>query len=161
MRRNLERVYLAIATTLLFLIATNAGAETNGAPSALERRVFDLTNAERAEMGIAPLRWDDRLGRAAQGHAANMAATNRFAHTLDRKDPGARIRAQGLSPMRWSENIYFGGSQYGTPEAAVEAWMDSRGHRLNLLDRNVTILGVGVRKNARGYYYFVQNFARP
>lgn len=144
---------------LLAFAATALHAET-GAPSADELRVFNLTNEERVHMGIAPLRWDNRMGRAAQGHAAKMMSTGRFSHNLAGTTPGSRIKAQGVRPVRWSENIYYGTGRYGTPDAAVDGWMDSSGHRANLLDRNVTIIGIGVRKDSRGRAYFVQNFAR-
>jgi uncharacterized protein YkwD len=152
-------VLAGVWSTSFVVVAEVAGA--TGAPSAIEEKVLELTNLERAEMGIAPLRWENRLGRAAQGHSVNMARTQRFAHTLDGRDPGHRIRAEGYVARRWSENIFMGGGPYGSAEAAVDAWMRSSGHRANLLDRHVTELGVGVRQSARGFWYFTQKFARP
>jgi uncharacterized protein YkwD len=134
-----------------------------GAASEAEKRVMELTNAERQRANLTLLTWDLRLGAAAQGHAANMAAQDRAEHNLDGKTPVDRMAAELYSPMSWvSENIYWGqGAGHDSPEAAVQWWMGSAGHRANILDARLKHIGVGVRAGANGKWFFCQNFGTP
>lgn len=130
-----------------------------GAGSPLERKLLSLTNTERVKAGLKPLFWDVRLGAAAQGHAANMARQETSAHVLDGMSPVDRIRAERFPFGLVAENIYWGqGSGFTTPEAAVYWWMNSAGHRANILDPRVKALGVGIRTASSGQVHFCQNF---
>ncbi|GAA0836502.1 CAP domain-containing protein [Streptosporangium amethystogenes subsp. fukuiense] len=126
--------------------------------STTSEEVVRLTNAERQKGGCAPLVSDPRLRSAAQGHSDDMAAKNYFSHTSpDGTDMTARIKASGFSPMRaWAENIAMG---QRTPAEVVRAWMNSSGHRANIMNCAYTHLGVGVADSSRGIYW-TQNFAK-
>ncbi|MEU9822650.1 CAP domain-containing protein [Pseudonocardia alni] len=115
-------------------------------------RVVELTNAERAAAGCGALRADPRISAAAQGHSEDMAAQGYFAHdSRDGRDFADRITAAGYDSPG-AENIAM-----GQPDAAtvVQDWMESPGHRKNILDCSLTTIGVGL---ADGYW--TQDFGR-
>lgn len=109
-------------------------------------RVLELTNAERARVGLAPLTLNSSLATAAQTHSQNMASQDFFSHTgLDGSSPTDRARIAGYSGGA-SENIGVG---YTSAEAAVNGWMNSPGHRENILNPDYRSIGIG--------YYFLEN----
>ena len=99
-----------------------------------------LTNIERSKNGCSAVRVDSRLQTAAELHSKDMVDRNYFDHTTpDGKDPGDRAAAQGYP--NWSgENIAQG---YPTPAAVVQGWMNSPGHRANILNCQSKATGVG------------------
>ncbi|WP_369275670.1 sigma-70 family RNA polymerase sigma factor [Streptomyces sp. R11] len=104
-------------------------------------QVLAITNAERAKAGCSPLKLDDRLARAAQLHSEDMSANDYFDHTsLDGRSFADRATAQG-HPSPGAENIAQGQS---SPEAVMNAWMNSPGHRANLLNCSLATMGVGL-----------------
>jgi uncharacterized protein YkwD len=106
-----------------------------------------LLNRERARHGLAPLRRNPILELASQGHSEDMAARNFFAHeTPDGADPGARMAAAGypVTAATTGENLAWGEESKSTPVRIVQAWMDSPGHRANILRPKFTEVGVGV-----------------
>jgi uncharacterized protein YkwD len=116
--------------------------------------VVEATNAERAAAGCDDLRVDLRLAAAAQGHAEDMAEKGYFSHTgQDGREFDERIRAEG-HPSPGGENIAQGQE---TADAVVAAWMDSPGHRRNILDCSFTSIGVGYEADGD---HWVQNFGR-
>ncbi len=137
---------------------TPTPAPSSAPGSSLSEEVVRLTNVERQKNGCGPLVSDPQLRSAAQGHSDDMAAKNYFSHTSqDGRDMTDRIRASGFSPMRaWAENIAMG---QRTPAEVVTAWMNSSGHRANIVNCAYTHLGVGVANSSRGIYW-TQNFAR-
>ncbi|MFB2938268.1 CAP domain-containing protein [Aerosakkonemataceae cyanobacterium BLCC-F154] len=110
-------------------------------------RVLELTNIERSKYGLQPLTFNPQLAQAAQIHSQNMALQDFFDHTgLDGSRPSDRATAVGYPSTFVGENIYAG---LNTPEAVVEGWMNSSGHRANILNPDYRALGVG--------YYFLAN----
>jgi uncharacterized protein YkwD len=126
----------------------NPTGSTPATSGAVADEVLQLTNAERAKVGCAPLHADSRLAAAAQGHSADMASRGYFAHvTPEGQTPWDRAKAAGYdSPS--AENIAMG---YRTPADVVAAWMKSDGHRQNILNCASHALGVGF--DPRGYYW--------
>ncbi|PRY02705.1 CAP domain-containing protein [Allonocardiopsis opalescens] len=118
--------------------------------SPIEDEVVALTNRERTAAGCPALSVDERLHAAAEGHSGDMAERDYFSHESPEGDgPGERAAAQGYP--RWSgENIAM-----GQPDAAsvVQAWMDSPGHRDNILNCSSTDIGVGAVDSGRGIYW--------
>lgn len=111
-----------------------------GAISAEGAAVVERTNAERAASGCGPLVVDERLTAAAQLHSEDMLAQGYFDHTsLDGRSPWDRAKAQGYANPG-AENIAKG---QATAEDVVRAWMDSPGHRANILDCDLREIGVG------------------
>ncbi|MBN6053429.1 CAP domain-containing protein [Nonomuraea sp. RK-328] len=128
---------------------------TGGGASRVEEQVVALTNKARAGNGCRPLTHDPKLHLAAERHSADMAARGFFDHTApDGSDPGSRIRAAGFTPIRaWGENIAMG---QRTAAQVVQGWLDSPGHRANIMNCSFTHIGVG--HAAKGPYW-TQDFA--
>lgn len=118
--------------------------------------VVSLTNQERAAQGLPPLRLDDALTRAAQGHAANMARQGQMSHELDGHNVSDRVSAAGFRWRYVAENIAEG---QRTPEEVMQSWMESTGHRRNILSKRADFIGVGVARSGRQLYW-CQVFAR-
>lgn len=115
-------------------------------------QVVTLTNARRQEAGCGPLKTDANVTAAAQAHAADMAARDYFAHTTPEGVTfDKRIRQAGY-PSPGAENIARGAR---TAEDVVTMWMDSPGHRANILNCDLNVIGVGLDTNG---FYWVQNF---
>lgn len=118
-------------------------------------------NARREAVGAAPLVLDPRLNDAAQKHAEDMLARSYYDHrNLEGLQPRDRVVQAGYRPIRVAENIARG---HTTVEEAMDAWMQSRGHRGNLLHAAFTEMGVGcaVGRNAAGdTVLWVQDFGR-
>ncbi len=123
-----------------------------------ERAVLDLVNQERAKRELKQLVFSGKLMRAARKHAANMASINELSHPLDGKDFWQRILDEGYSQGESAENIAQGAR---TPERVVAMWIDSPGHRENMLHPNYVEFGVGVATAASGDRFWVQVFATP
>lgn len=126
--------------------------------SAEEQAVLDLSNRERERAGLPPLRADEKLCQAAREHSTNMARQDRLDHVLDGKDPGQRLRDVGYRSFGWGENCAAG---QRTAAEAVSTWMNSPGHRANILNGSFTEIGIGIAPNGRGGHYYTQVFATP
>jgi len=125
--------------------------------TALENEVVRLTNAERVKGGCGPLKHDARLRRAAFGHSADMVKNDYFDHdSQDGRDMVDRMRATGFTGSAWAENIAMG--QRSAAEV-VQSWMNSDGHRQNIMNCSYTLIGVGAAKDAQGQIYWTQDFA--
>ncbi|MCL2600252.1 MAG: CAP domain-containing protein [Treponema sp.] len=115
----------------------------------LEMRVLELTNRERASHGLRPLIWHETLAYAAREHSADMYRNNFMGHTgSDGSTVAQRVERAGIANWRSiSENVARG---QNTPETVVAAWMNSPGHRANILYENSTHLGVGLVEWSEG-----------
>ncbi|MGW8365279.1 CAP domain-containing protein [Streptomyces wedmorensis] len=117
--------------------------------------VVELANTERERAGCGPLRSENRLRTAAQGHADDMAARGYYEHhTPEGRDAGDRITGAGYVWSTWGENIHRGPR---TPAHAMEDWMNSPGHRANILNCAFRDIGVGVTLTSNGPWW-VQDF---
>ncbi|MEZ7128927.1 CAP domain-containing protein [Nonomuraea sp. AD125B] len=135
-----------------------AKASATSVGTAVENEVVRLTNAERAKGGCGPLTHDAKLRRAAFGHSADMAKNDYFEHdSQDGRDMVDRIRATGFTGSAWAENIAMG---QRTAAEVVKGWMNSDGHRENIMNCAYTHIGVGAAKNGQGPLYWTQDFAR-
>src|SRR5216117_3210722 len=135
-------------------------APNSRAYGASEARIFDLINAERRHSGLPPLIYNEQLDRMAKIQAENMARFQKMAHTLPSAQLptlGDRARYVGYPYGRMTENVALG---YPNAETAVEGWMNSSGHRRNILDEGVVETGIGVARSSAGGLYYCQVFAR-
>lgn len=115
-------------------------------------QVIDLVNQARSDAGCDPVKVDQRLNRAAAKHSVDMAERNYFSHdTPEGEDFAERIRAEGY-PSPGAENIAQGQRNART---VMEAWMQSEGHRNNILNCELTAIGVGF---AREEFVWTQDF---
>lgn len=127
--------------------------------AALEAEVVAIVNAERAKAGCAAVTADDRLTTAARGHSTDMAARNYFSHTTPEGVAfSTRITNAGYRWSRAGENIAKG---QPTPAEVMTAWMNSAGHKANILTCAFKNIGVGVAADAQGTLLWTQDFASP
>jgi uncharacterized protein YkwD len=120
---------------------TTSPTTTTPVGGTAEAQVLQLTNNERAKAGCGPLRMNSALTRAAEAHAADMVDHHYFSHdSLDGTNPFDRMRAAGYTGGAMAENIGVG---YKTAAAVVEGWMNSAGHRRNILNCTYTVIGIG------------------
>ena len=109
--------------------------------SELINQVLKLTNAERTQAGLQPLKLNSPLINAAQDHSDDMAEDDFFSHTgVDGSSVGDRVQESGYQYSTVGENIAAG---QRTAAEVVEAWMNSPGHRANILNPDFTEIGVG------------------
>ena len=117
--------------------------------TAYEQEVVRLVNAERAKYGLSPLTANWELSRVARYKSQDMVDNRYFSHNSPTYgSPSQMIRAFGLSFRTAGENIAYG---YATPAAVVSGWMNSSGHRANILSGSYTQIGVGYV--AQGNYW--------
>ncbi|MFF8395125.1 CAP domain-containing protein [Streptomyces sp. NPDC016172] len=118
--------------------------------------VIDLTNRERGRAGLPPLSADPLLTTAAQAHSADMVARAFYAHTApDGSQPWDRAAAAGSTRRSIGENIACG---QRSPADVVEGWMNSPGHRANILKPGFTHIGIGFAGGGRAGMYWTQLF---
>ena len=142
-----------------FCLSSVLFAQTAAEIEAFEREVLRLTNIERANQGLPALEWDSRLGAAARKHSQDMARTNNLSHTgSDGSRPHERSEREGFEYSFHGENIATG---QATPANVLRSWMNSPGHRSNILNREYTHLGVGLASSAGNRNYWTQKFGRP
>lgn len=121
--------------------------------------VVRLTNVERAKVGCAPLTVHPALTAAAQGHSQDMATNNYFSHTSQSGATLAqRVQAAGYAWSYVAENIAAGSA---TPAQTVQMWMNSDGHRRNILQCSTTQIGVGYARGGSYGHYWTQDFGNP
>ncbi|MFD5426008.1 sigma-70 family RNA polymerase sigma factor [Streptomyces sp. NPDC127084] len=114
-------------------------------------QVIALVNAERSKAGCGPVSNNGRLAAAATNHSDDMAARGFFDHTNpDGEDPGDRITDAGYRWSTYGENIARGQQ---SPESVMESWMNSSGHRANILNCSFKELGVGIHNGSGGPWW--------
>jgi uncharacterized protein YkwD len=131
--------------------------------SGFEQQVIDLVNQERTSRGLNPLKRSEGLTSAARYQAADMSQDNYFSHdTFDRQ--GGNL-VKRCSPWERIANYYSGANGenaaagYSSPQAVMNAWMNSSGHRSNILNSGTVSIGVGFYQGGGDYhYYWVQDF---
>ncbi len=133
--------------------------------SQLINQVLELTNAERAKAGLNPLTLNTQLSQAAEDHSDSMANDDFFSHTgADGSSVGDRVQDADYQYSRVGENIAAGQS---TAEEVVQGWMDSPGHRANILNADYTEIGLGYEYLANDTgsvnynHYWTQVFGTP
>lgn len=120
-----------------------------------ELQVLNLVNQERAINGLSLLSADALLTSSARAHSLDMSQQNYFSHTgLDGSTPSQRIAATGYQYNAVGENIAKG---YTTAESVMNGWMNSPGHKANILESNFCDIGIGYVADG---YHWTQNFGR-
>ena len=159
-------VLRAVATIGVMLMASIGSAAPVGA---VEQEVLDLVNKQRVAAGCSPLAMQDQLTAAARGHSDAMAVQNFFSHNGKRGSTmPRRVKAQGYAGRFLAENIAAGQSSASN---VVATWMQSAGHRRNILNCKYTETGIALTYQANDapikgsryglHYYWVQVFGRP
>jgi uncharacterized protein YkwD len=125
-----------------------------------ESQSITLVNQERATNGLHLYACDQRLVNSSRGHSTDMATNDFFSHTgTGGTSGGDRMTSAGYTWNAWGENIAAG---YSTAQATHDAWMNSSGHRANILNATFCDIGVGYAYDAGSTYgyYWTQNFGR-
>jgi uncharacterized protein YkwD len=127
--------------------------------TALEDEVTVLVNRERDEAGCGAVTTDERLRTAARGHSRDMATNDYFDHTAPDGSSFVDRAARADYPRDAAagENIAYG---YRTPADVMDGWMNSDGHRRNLLTCSHRTIGVGLAYDRGGRAYWTQVFGR-
>lgn len=134
-------------------------ASRSAAKPSFQAQVIKLTNKERAKAGCKALKSNTALKSAAQKHSADMARRNYFNHTgKDGRSPFDRMTDAGYAYSAAAENIAAG---QRTPADVVKGWMNSAGHKANILNCAYTEIGVGYAKGGSYGTYWTQDFGRP
>ena len=130
-----------------------------------EKALLGLLNEARKKEKLPPLKANAILHEVARLHSANMAKQEKMAHQLDGKGVGDRTDAGGYDYRFVRENLAGAEgdveSPAPTPKEIHDKWMESKGHRANLLDQRVTEVGIAIVVSKKGTYYYTQVFATP
>jgi len=148
----LAATLLVLPSPIFHLPSSQALAAEEATP---EDRLFALINTERSKAGVPPLTRSPKLNELASEWAARMAAKNSQFH---RELTKSLLNDNGWKNL--SENIY-GPVSDGSPRAILQAWLDSEGHRENLLRESSTLGGVGIARTKSGEICAVFNGAQP
>jgi uncharacterized protein YkwD len=136
---------------------SSSAPSERGQPSGDARFLFEAANRERTSRGLRPLAWDDSLALAAERHAELMAKEKSLEHQLPGEPPlQQRANAAGARFSRVAENIAVGQDA----EEIQSSWMHSPGHRANILDPELTAVGIAVVPAAGNRLYAAEDFAR-
>lgn len=137
-------------------ITRGNASSVNNPYAELARDVLYYTNEERAKHGLTALTWEDDVAKVAQKYSEYMAKNNFLAHEgIDGSTPKTRIDDGEIKYTSLGENIGMGTEH---AKDIVRAWMESEGHRANILRPEYTHLGVGVARGDNGYLFWTQNF---
>lgn len=158
-------VFLLFSISLMAQNSPTGEERIESIHTVFEKEILDYTNIERKKHGLVPLKLDNSLSYAARYHAKDMATENYFEHdSYDRRNGRLKKsctifdRIEAFANYGYlAENISAGKTD---PEDVVRGWMKSEGHRKNILNKNMTLLGVGYYESEDSEYthYWVQNF---
>lgn len=138
---------------------TTAAAPASANFGAYEQQVVDLVNQERAAAGLPALKVNAKLAGVAEKKAEDLRDNNYFAHQSPTYgSPFDMMKQFGISYTSAGENIAKGQK---TPADVMNGWMNSEGHRANILNASYTEIGVGYVTDSNGTTYWVQHFIRP
>lgn len=127
----------------------------------MERKVFDGINAQRKKNNLSALIWDDKIMEAARSHSQNMATRNFFSHCDPRLgELDERLKRNKIEWQMCGENIFYQKGYPNPVQIAVDGWMDSPGHKKNILTPEFTHSGVGIFRRTDGTFYYTQIFIR-
>lgn len=129
---------------------------SNTGSSSVIQEVVNIVNQERSRAGLSPLRIHSQLNAAAQAHSDDMVRNNFMGHTgSDGSSMGDRIRRNGYNFRTAGENVAAGQS---SPQDVMRSWMNSPGHRQNILNPNFRDIGVGCAHGGSYGIYWTQKF---
>ncbi|MFX0548604.1 CAP domain-containing protein [Hathewaya histolytica] len=129
---------------------------TSGNFAAQQNEVLNLVNAERSKAGLKPLKLNAELNKVATLKSEDMIKNNYFSHNSPTYgSPFDMMKKFGVSYTSAGENIAMG---QPSPSEVMKGWMNSSGHRANILNGSFTELGVGVAKDSNGRLYWTQMF---
>lgn len=130
----------------------SADAEWRLAPTNAQYQAMDITNRYRRNAGLQNVYRSSQVSRAAQYHANDMARRRTMTHTgSNGSNAGQRVSAQGFFWRSVGENVAAGQT---SAQQVMTAWMNSSGHRANILNWRYQYIGIGVARGSNGVYYW-------
>ncbi len=139
--------------------SAGSGSEGRTAETTQAEAILKLVNQERSKAGVSPLKLSEKLTNVANMKAKDMADKNYFSHTSPTYgSPFDMLKKFGISFSYAGENIAAGQK---TAEEVMDSWMNSSGHRQNILNKNYTELGVGFTRGGQYGTEWVQLFIKP
>lgn len=146
--KNTKSVFLLLLTFLIFLSTfLFAQSRTNKNLKELEFELLDLVNKERKSAGLKLFIMDASLQRVARSHSSDMEKRNFFSHTNpDGESPFDRMKKAGINYMKAAENVAYNSSV----KEIHKSLMDSPGHRKNLLNPQLGMIGIGIVNSKYG-----------
>jgi uncharacterized protein YkwD len=150
-KRSIFSVILIAALTPSGPLAHSAGKSPTGRT---RDELLKLHNKERKEEGQKPLKLNADLNQAAQAYAEYLAKHDKFSHTA-KGTMSSRVKDAGYKPHAVGENIAVGAS---SPSAVVKGWMQSEGHKRNILSKKYSEVGFGFAKDKKGRILWVADF---
>jgi len=123
---------------------TETNRKLGGWCSGAMQNFTEILNGERAILGLPPLRIEEKLSAAAEGHSKDMARLGFFAHESpvpEKKSPWDRAKKAGFEGRASGENIFMGSTN---PQAAYNGWFGSDGHRFIMMASGPNVIGVGI-----------------
>lgn len=128
-------------------------------PISVSAECTALVNQYRAAAGRKPVTVDSRLTTAAEAHSIEQAQRQKMSHTgNDGSNGGQRISRLGYSWRTWAENVAAG---YNSCTSVMKAWMNSSGHKANILNSSMVHIGIGAVKGPNGTIYWTMDLAAP
>lgn len=122
----------------------------------IEKQVITMVNVERAKANLAPLKYNWQLSGVARYKSQDMIDKNYFSHQSPTYGSPFNMRKNfGIKYMAAGENIAYG---QRTATEVMKGWMNSPGHRANILSKNYSEIGVGLAKKSDGTCYWTQQF---
>ena len=138
---------------------SSAYASTASSTQAMEDQVIKLVNVQRSRRGLQTLKKNATLAKIARYKAQDMVNRHYFSHISPTYgSPFKMMENFGIRFSAAGENIAMG---QRTPQQVMNAWMNSPGHRANILSPSYTQIGVGFAKNKNGVCYWTQEFIKP
>lgn len=160
----MPRRRLAAAAVIAAVLAAGlaqAACQPPPGGAEMQKVLLKEVNAERRAAGLAPLRLDGKLEKAAQAHACDNARRHSISHeSSDGSALQHRLKRVGYAFGVAAENT---GRGFGSPERAVDWWMNSSGHRANILMKGISEIGIGIAESAApdSRLHWVLVFAKP
>jgi uncharacterized protein YkwD len=124
-----------------------------------EKKLLELINKEREKAKLPTLETSRVLFQLARDHSANMVKKGEMNHVLDGKGPAERAKDAGYEYLKIAENIAQG--EEVKLEDVVKGWMESKLHRENILNKDLTETGIGIKRTDKGEVYYTQVFGTP
>lgn len=147
------RMFFAVIAAAIVTFSAQEASAANacalpGNVNAMASAIASGVNASRKASGLAPLRYNAQLGKAAMAHACDMSVHNFFGHTgSNGSHSQARVRATGYRDCTVAENLAWG---FPDPGQIIAGWMNSAGHRRNMLHPRVSEMGIGITQGPKG-----------
>lgn len=136
--------------------SSSSGNTATGTYADFQNQVLQLVNKERTSRGLGALTMDSALNNTATLKSQDMAKLGYFDHTSPTYgSPFDMMKQFGISYRTAGENIAMGQT---SPEQVMNGWMNSEGHRANILNSSFTKIGIGIAQNSSGRYYWTQQF---